>query len=246
MSICDWQPPALWAPTNGMQLARHASPPRALPRALGVLERPRKVRMRNLLLFASIALTCTIRVPAAEPPFWPCESNDGAPFGHLTDSDEAKLISLASAGGLDLRPTLEKVYAGDKEALASVLRLSSQLKSRDMPMRVYGNMVYSIFLNLGEAKGPEFVISVVVGQEPAVRQRIRDFLWYPVFCVPKEQRAEAEKSGRTEFPLLWPPDFVFGKDDPLFSKTPNNAFGGQDYRHTSRRCPILKTETMRS
>lgn len=174
--------------------------------------------MRKLVLSASIALCCAFRVPAAEPPFWPCEPNDGAPFGQLTDSDEAKLISLASARGLDLRPTLEKVYAGNNEALASVLRFSSQLKLRDMPMRAYGNMVYSIFLNLGEAKGPAFVISVVVAQEPAVRQRIRDFLWYPVFCATKERRAAVEESDRAGFPLLFPPDFVFGKDDPLFSE----------------------------
>jgi len=159
---------------------------------------------------------------AAEPPFWPCTPDGAEPFGRVTERDQDMLVSLASANGLDLIPTLEKVYAGDKEALAKMFQLSSQLKSLDTHTRAYGALVNSIFLNLGESKGPDFIISVVVSQEPAVRQRIRDFLIYPVFCVPKEQRAEAERSAREQFPLLWPPDFVFGKDDPLFSKTPNN------------------------
>jgi hypothetical protein len=161
--------------------------------------------------------------PASEPPFWPCVANDGAPFGHLTESDLDTLISLAAANGLELVPTLKKVYTGDKEALATILRFSSRLQSLDTPTRVYGNMMYSIFLNLGEAKGTQFVIEVILSQEPMVRQRIRDFLWYPTFCVPKGERAEVERAIRAEFPLLWPPDFVFGKGDALFGKTPNNA-----------------------
>ncbi|HXV68154.1 MAG TPA: hypothetical protein VD738_04440 [Nitrospira sp.] len=179
--------------------------------------------MRSFVLTLAITLCCALPVPALEPPFWPCESDDGSPFGHLTEDDGATLISMASTSGLELVPTLVEVYAGDNEALAAVLRLSSRLKALDMPTRVYGNMVYSIFLNLGEAKGPEAFISVLLSQEPVVRQRIRDFLWYPVFCVPEAERVEVARAQRAEFPLLWPPDFVFGKEDNLFSKTPNNA-----------------------
>ena len=159
---------------------------------------------------------------ASEPPFWPCVSNDGAPFGQLTESDVDTLTSLAAANGLELLPTLKKVYTGDEEALATILRFSSQLKSLDMPTRVYGNMIYSVFLNLSEVKGTRFVIAVILSQEPTARQRIRDFLWYPTFCVPKDRRAEVERAARAELPLLWPPDFVFGKEDALFSKTPEN------------------------
>jgi hypothetical protein len=165
---------------------------------------------------------------AEEPPYWPCKVGDGDPYGHLTERDQAELVSFAKAKGLGLLPTLQKVYAGDEGSLATFFQFSSQLNSRGMPMRVYGAIVYSIFLNMGESKGPDFVISVVVSQEPAVRQRIRDFLWYPYSCALKEQRAKEERDGRTEFPLLWPPDFEFGKDDSVFSKTPNNALQPSD------------------
>ena len=184
------------------------------------------MKLRIGLLVCGIVLGAGSQVLAGEPPFWPCKPHAGAPYGYLVDSDELnQLISLAAANGLDLLPTLEKVYAGDKEALARVLRLSSRLTSRNMPMRMYGNMVYSIFLNFGESKGestePDVFIPVLLSQEPAVRQRIRDLLWYPVFCLPEAEREDAGRSQRALWPAVWPPDFVFGKDDRLFSKTPN-------------------------
>jgi hypothetical protein len=178
------------------------------------------MKVLNGFLAAAIALGAGSLASAGEPPFWPCESNDGAPFGHLADSDVNELVSFAAAKGLDLVPTVEKVYTGDKDALAAVMRFSTQLKSRNTPMRVYGNMVYSIYLNLGESKGEELFIAVLQSQNPAVRQRILEFLWYPVFCVPEAGRAEAGWLQRASLPTLWPPDFVFGKDDSLFSKTP--------------------------
>lgn len=178
---------------------------------------------RRVLLVASIVLCCSDRVSAAEPPFWPCEANDGAPYGRLTDSDADTLVSVASASGLELGLTLKKVYAGDQDALAMILRFSSQLKTLDMPARAYGNLVYSIFVNLGEARGTDFVTSVIVLQEPAVQERIRDFLWYPIFCIPEERRAEVEQELRADHPSLWPPEFAFGEKDSLFSKTPNNT-----------------------
>jgi len=179
--------------------------------------------MQKVVVALAILLSGWCRASAAGPPFWPCGSIGTPPFGDLTDGDADKLLALASSNGLELRPTIEKVYAGDKEALATLLRFSTQLKSLDISTRAYGNMVYSIFLNLGEAKSPQLFIPVLLDQPPQVRQRVRDFLWYPMFCVPEEHRAEVEREVHGDFPLLFPPDFVFGKDDSLFNKAPNTA-----------------------
>lgn len=157
---------------------------------------------------------------ATTPPYWPCEQDDGAPFGHLVDSDVDQLVAVARSAGVDLVPTVEKVHSGDKAALASIFQLSKEIQKRDVAMRVYGNMVYSIFLNLGE-NGPPIFVPTLLAQETEVRQRVRDFLWYPIFCTPEAQRGEAGRAARAYFPELWPADWEFGKNDSLFITTPS-------------------------
>jgi hypothetical protein len=177
----------------------------------------------TLVLAGAATVGVQSQVPASEPPYWPCESNDGAPFGHLSDADIDTLISFAKANGLDLPSTVEKLYAGDQAALGTVLRLSMKLTVRDIPMRVYGNMVYSVFLNLGEKPAHPIFIPVLNAQESAVRQRIRDFLWYPIYCVPSTEREKAAHEAKADLGVLWPPEWVFGQNDALFTKTPNDA-----------------------
>jgi hypothetical protein len=196
--------------------------------------------MKKVLLTTVAVLSCALRLPSSNQAAWTCAPDDGAPFGHLSVKDSHALVSFAAAGGVDLLPTLKKVYTGDRESLASVLRMSSRFKSLDVPARVYGNMVYSILLNFGETNGPDAFISVLLTQEPTVRQKIRDILWYPVFCLPADQRAVAERSARDEFPTLWPSNFVFGKDDSVFNKTPNSAL----YRTRTRNVPGRERHTL--
>ncbi len=176
--------------------------------------------MRTALVALPALLLAAVSAITEEPPFWPCAADEGMPFGQLKESDATSLQQLGAANGLNVESIVNAAYAGDKAALEKMYKFSLKLESRDMPTRVYGQMVYSMFLNIGEQRGSDFLISALVKQIPAVRKRIRDFLWYPTFCVPGPERAAGQDSARKQFPLLFPPEYVFGKDDELFSKTP--------------------------
>jgi hypothetical protein len=156
-------------------------------------------------------------LPKAESK-WSCDVNDGAPFGHLGTSGEDILIQFAHQHGLDLRATLKSAYGGDASALARILRLSGAFDQLDVAARVYGNMVYSIFLNLGEARGTSAFIIVLNQQDDAVRQDVRDILWRPLLCVPLDKRSVAEAGARHENPDIWPAGYVFGKGAGIFAR----------------------------
>jgi hypothetical protein len=66
--------------------------------------------------------------------------------------------------------------------------------------------------------GPDQYSSVVVAQSPEVQQRIRDFLYFPTTRVPQRDWAQVDKEVREDFPKLFPKDYHFGHDDPLFKK----------------------------
>jgi hypothetical protein len=144
--------------------------------------------------------------------------DDGMPFGKITDSDLDQLMQYAKKEGVDLGAELDKAYAKDMNALANVFRFSLAMKSLDQNTRTYGQVIYSSFLNLGETMGTEQYSEVVVAQEPDVQQRIRDFLYFPVTCVPREVRAQVDKRVREEHPKLFPEDYQFGHGNPLFER----------------------------
>jgi hypothetical protein len=147
-------------------------------------------------------------------------AEEGMPFGKITDSDTDQLMQFAKERGFDLNSEIQKVYAKDADtnALARVFRFSLTFKSLDKNARTYGQVIYSSFLNLGETMGVEQYSSVVVAQSPEVRQRIRDIIYFPVTIAPEKERAEADKDVREDYPKLFPKDYQFGHDDPLFKK----------------------------
>ena len=154
----------------------------------------------------------------------------GMPFGKITDNDVAQLMQFAKEKGFDLNSELEKAYADntDTNALARVFRFSLTFKSLDQNARTYGQVIYSSLLNLGETMGVDRYSSVVVAQSPAVQQRVRDFLYFPTARALKEARVlkkepaaqldKEVKEVRADFPKLFPNDYQFGHDDPLFKK----------------------------
>ena len=153
------------------------------------------------------------------------ESNDasqfvdnGMPFGKITDSDTDHLMQFAKKRGFDLSSEMEKAYAKDTNALARVFVFSLTFKSLDQNARTYGQVIYSSLLNMSETMGPDQYSSVVVAQSPEVQQRVRDFLYFPMTLVPKKERAQVEKETREDFPKLFPNDYQYGHDDPMFKK----------------------------
>lgn len=140
------------------------------------------------------------------------------PFGKITEADTVRLTQFAKNQGLDLGVEGKKAYAEDKEALARIFRLSLAFESFDQNARTYGQVVFSSLLNLGESMGVKEYSRVLAAQEPAVRQRVRDFLFYPMTSGPRKDRAQVAKEVRVDYPELFPKDYQFGINDSLFKK----------------------------
>ena len=141
--------------------------------------------------------------------------NDGMPYGPITDQDIEELSQFAGTHDLDLNAEMRKVYEKDSDALARFLKFSLAITSFDKNARAYGQLLYSCFLNMGESKDWNF-FSVLVVQEPNVQQRIRDYLNYPLNRLPKNEREMMIKEIRGKLPLLYPDDYQFGRNNPIF------------------------------
>ena len=148
--------------------------------------------------------------------FASCAVDDGMPFGRTTEADEERLDQFARARGFNLTREMELAYQNDTKALARVFQFSTTFTRLDRNARTYGQIIYSSLLRLGESKGVPAYAQVLSAQTPAVQQRVRDFLYFPMTQAPKREREEAERESRSDYPTLFPPTFHFGRNDPLF------------------------------
>jgi hypothetical protein len=146
------------------------------------------------------------------------DMNDGRPFGPVTEQDVENLSLLARSGGLDLVAEVKAIYdSKNTESFAKVFRFSLHFDKLDRNARAYGTILYSSVLNLGEAGGLLTFLQVLEEQSPQVRQRVRDFLFYPVTLVPAGEREQAESETRKDLPMLFPAHYRFATEDPLWS-----------------------------
>jgi hypothetical protein len=183
----------------------------------------------------SFALVALVVAVAAFVSVWSCGSSssrrldssrlealeswdDGTPFGEISGSDVDRLMQSAKEQGFDLSSEFQKAYAKDADALARVFTFSLTFKDLDQNARTYGHTIYCTLLNLGETMGLEQYSDVVAAQSPEVQQRVRDFLYFPVTLAPKKERAQVDKETRESAPKLFPKDYQFGHDNPLFKK----------------------------
>ena len=166
-------------------------------------------RVLIAVLFAT-SVVAAERTPGPVP--------DGMPFGQIGDADVNRLADFAKKSGFDLKPEMERVYKKDEEALACLFKLSLAFKTLDANARTYGQIIYSSLLNLGEGIGVDMYVKVLDRQPPELQQRVRDFLYYPMFRVPKERRKQVEEENQRAYPTLFPKTFQFGHDDPVFAK----------------------------
>lgn len=163
-----------------------------------------------ILAVALVAILALPRSLQAQDP------NDGKPFGPISEVDIDQLIKFGRARGFDLQPEMERVYKKDEDALARLFGLSLKFKKFDRYSRTYGQVIYSCWLRFGDAFGIDLYLKVLDRQPAEVQQRVRDFLYYPLLRVPKEKRKESEQEIRTMYPRLFPTDFKFGRNDPIF------------------------------
>jgi hypothetical protein len=142
--------------------------------------------------------------------------DSGMPFGKVVAADIDRLQGFAKSKGVNIVADMQLAYAKDEEALGRVFAFSLQFASLDKNARAYGQIIYSSFLNLAEANGIEHYSRLVEWQPDPVRQRIRDFIFFGATQAPKEVRESVERDTREGAPLLFPKDYVFGKDNPVF------------------------------
>lgn len=138
------------------------------------------------------------------------------PYGPLGEVEIDQLIKFGRARGFDLQPELERVYKKDEEALARLFGLSLKFKKFDRNARAYGQVVYSCFTKFGETESVDLYLKILDRQSTDIQQRIRDLLFYPLLRVPKEKRKENQEEILRVYPRLFPADFKFGRNDPIF------------------------------
>ena len=163
--------------------------------------------MRSLVLLAILALSVPVDAQ---------ESKEAAPFGPISEVDVDQLMKFGRVRGFDLQPEMERVYRKDENALARLFSLSLKFKKFNRNARTYGQVMYSCWLRFGEAYGVDLYLKVLDRQPADVQQRVRDFLYYPLLRVPKEKRKENQEEIRRMYPRLFPSDFQFGRNDPIF------------------------------
>ena len=135
---------------------------------------------------------------------------EGFPFGNLADNDYANLEVFAKRHGVDLEGAMQQAYSGDSAALSDVFALSMRFVAFDRTARAYGNVLYSALLNFGESSHFLTFVDALQQQDPRSRQRVRDFLFYPV------RGTKEAISIRQDLPTIFPTDYEFGTDDHLF------------------------------
>ena len=179
-------------------------PDKTLPRQCRPTRRP---MIMNLALSAILALALPVRAQ---------NSDDRVPFGPLDEVDMDQLIKFGRARGFDLQPELERIYKKDQRALARLFNLSLRFNKFDRNARAYGQVIFSCFLRFGELYGLDLYLKILDRQSADVQQRVRDFLYYPLLRVPKEKRKENQEEIYRMYPRLFPSDFKFGRNDPIF------------------------------
>ena len=175
-----------------------------------------KMTKRRLVNRELVMMSLALSMILALSPVQGQTTKDATPFGPVGEVDVDQLMKFAHARGFDLQPEMQRIYKKDEDALARLFGLSLGFKRFDKNARTYGQIMYTCWLRFGEAYGVELYLKVLDRQPDDVQQRVRDFLYYPLLRMPKEKRKENQEEIRKMYPRLFPTDFQFGHNDPIF------------------------------
>jgi hypothetical protein len=172
----------------------------------------------NVVIVISLCLAITGCSGTSKNPDYIAGINDGMPFGEITDANGDELMKFAQSKGVDIGADLQKAYEKNLESLSPVFEFSLNFSTLDKNARTYAQGIWSALLNLGETMGTKQFAEELSKQKPDVQQRIRDILYYPVVHLPKtmSERKKSEDAVRSDEPDLFPADYHFGRDDPVF------------------------------
>lgn len=142
----------------------------------------------------------------------------GTPYGQIAAVDISRLEAFAKNEGVELMADMRRAYQKDQAALGRLFAFSIRFNKLDENARTYGEILFTSLNQMSKVYGAERFAQIVAAQPEAVRQRVRDFYYYDVTFAPKAERAEAEAAVRRNAPLLFPDDYVFSADSPLFRR----------------------------
>jgi len=137
-----------------------------------------------------------------------------------TPAEGAELQKLAISQGVDLDAFWKELPENDQRGWGEVFKLSMQFCHFDRAAEVYGYQLFTAFVYFIDSAGEEKFAKLVNAQTPAVRQRVRDFLYYEAFNSEAEVIKNNERQLRTKLRLIFPVGYVFAADDPLFKRLP--------------------------
>ena len=163
---------------------------------------------RIILMIMGVLLFSTV--------LYAIEEAEDEPYGPMSENSLDRFLALAQSHGVDIYAEMEKAYKGDGDALSNVLGLSVHFDKMDKITRVYGNLVFTSFLNLVEDRGEEFFVNSIEVHPAGVQQKIRDFVYFAVMRVPQQHKEEVEKETREHFRRMFPAGYVFGQGNALF------------------------------
>jgi hypothetical protein len=180
------------------------------------MKTPDGISPRRRLLNQGVMVLALLAILAWSTPVKAQGSKDATPFGPIGEVDVDQLMKFGKARGFDLQPEMQRIYKKDEDALGRLFGLSLKFKTFDRKARTYGQIMYSCWLKFGESYGVDLYLKVLDRQPDEVQQRVRDFLYYPLLRMPKEKRKENVEEMRRMYPRLFPTDYQFGRNDPIF------------------------------
>jgi hypothetical protein len=168
--------------------------------------------VKRTLLLLVVACGC-LRLGAVDVD----KTEEGSPFGSVSDADVANLMAFAKTKGVDLSKGLELASKNDDGALSRAFLFSLKFRTLDDNARTYGQIIWSNLLNMAEGRGTDWYSGLVARQPRKVQQRIRDFLHYATFKEDPLHERNLTDAERAEWQKLFPKGYSFGANDPIFS-----------------------------
>jgi len=133
-----------------------------------------------------------------------------------TAAERAALDVTAKRHHVEFSKALHDMSDDDVKTWSQIFAVSMDFHTFDRAAQVYAYQIYTSWLYFVQSAGVEKYAKLVEAQPPAVRQRIRDILYFDAAMASQQDREIREKELRSKCPQLFPESYVFGKDDDLF------------------------------
>jgi len=178
------------------------------------------VHLHSIFLYIALAFSAIYFNPSMAAD----KSTDSEDLGayeriiHPSKQEIENLQDFAKSNGFDLLAFFENTpEEDDSGAWSKFFALSMKLGIFDRRAELLGYYIHASFWYYISSCGLDKYAALINSQEPAVKQRIRDFIFYEAAGAPKEIRERMENDFRVNAAAIFPKEYIFGNDDKLFS-----------------------------